>query len=96
MKVVRYSVQEHPAGYAVWELCADFYAVGACRYELWGCQCLHTSGGSFQSIVKVLETLPEALEACSTFEAATGGIKEIPDGALVADLGYVEDGDVPY
>ena len=43
MKVVRYSVQEHPDGFCVMELCAGFLEAGMCRLELW-CQCVHSSG----------------------------------------------------
>lgn len=85
MKVVRYSVQEHPDGYAVWELCSDWYAHGACRYELW-CQCVHSSGGPLQSVCKVVGDLSQALAVCEVLEAAQGGVKEFisaRDGVFV-------------
>lgn len=95
MKVGRYSVQVHPEGWAVWELCSDRYAHGACRYELW-CQCLHSDGGPLQCIAKVVPTLGQALEVCETLEAATGGVKEVPDGCVVVDPPSIAEGDVPY
>lgn len=79
MKVVRYSVQEHPDGQAVMEVCAGFFSAGACRFELW-CQCMHSSGGPLQSVVKVLGTLPDALAVCDVLEAAQGGVREVSDG----------------
>lgn len=92
MKVVRYAVQEHPDGYAVWELCEDWYAHGACRYEVW-CQCVHSSGGPLRSVCKVVDTLGQALDVCETLEAATGGVKEfgsVRDG--VFDGGACDSG----
>lgn len=87
----------------MWELCSDWYAHGACRYELW-CQCLHSSGGPLRSVVKVVPTLRQALEACEVLEAAEGGIKGVADGSEVgADGGRrvgavdgVGGGELPY
>lgn len=95
MKVVRYSVQDHPDGYAVWELCPDVYAVGECRYALW-CQCLHSSGGPLCAVVKVLGTLADALAVCETMEAAMGGIKEVSDGERCGSGIAPDDWEVPY
>jgi len=95
VKVVRYSVQEHPDGVEVWEVCPDWYARGACRFELW-CQCLHSSGGPRCAVVKVLPTLAQALAVCDTLEAATGGVMEVPDGCLVFGSPSIGEGDVSY
>lgn len=76
MKVIRYSVQDHPHGWSVWELCSDSYARGACRYELW-CQCLHSDGGPLQCVLKVAQTVGQALEVCDVLEAALGGVREV-------------------
>lgn len=99
MKVVRYSVQPHPdGGFAVMELCSDWYAHGACRYELW-CQCLHSDGGPLQCIAKVCGTLAQALEVCEVLEAALGGVRdgkcEDAKHGRSGVLSDVGDGEVP-
>lgn len=93
-------MQEHPAGFAIWELCPTWYAHGACRSELW-CSCRLSDGGPLQSIVQVDATLQEALEACDVLEAAKGGIREVPSGtacdaAAVAAFCSIDPGDVPW
>lgn len=90
MKVVRYSVQEHAEGFAIWELCPDWYARGACRLELW-CQCLHSCGGPLRHVELVVSELGQALVMCEVLEAAKGGVKEVEHvvsvGAVVVDVG---------
>lgn len=95
MKVVRYSVQEHPDGYAVWELCPEEYAGRSCRFALW-CQCVHSSGGPLTAVVKVVPTLAQALAVCETMEAATGGVKEVSYGVRIVGPADVAAGDVSY
>lgn len=95
MKVVRYSVQDHAEGWAVWELCSDWYAHGACRYELW-CQCLHSDGGPLRSVVKVFDTLARALEVCEVMEAATGGVREVSDGKRSRGVLDIDGWAVPF
>lgn len=96
MKVVRYSVQEHPdGGFAVMELCSDWYAHGACRYELW-CQCVHSDGGPLALVVRVFDVQRDALAFADTLEAAQGGIREVNFVARSVCPSNLEDGDVPY
>lgn len=70
-------MQEHPAGFAVWEVCPRWYARGWCAYALW-CRCALSDGGPLESVVGVHESLPDALEGAEVLEAAKGGVVEVP------------------
>lgn len=100
MKVVRYAVVQAPeGGLAVMRLCPQWYAHGACRYELW-CDCRHSCGGPLRDVVRRFESLPLALEFAEISERNRGGVREVNcedakhvRGDVLPDFG---DWEVPY
>lgn len=85
MKALRYSVQEHADGWAVWELCPEVYDGGGCRFELL-CSCLRADGGPLRSIVQVVRScLRDALSICDVYEAGQGGFRDLAEGGQSRD-----------